>query len=597
MTEIVVLGAGYAGIRAALTLHKRLKNEDVCIRIIDKHNRHTLLTELHEVAGNRVDEESVKIYLKDIFKYTQVKVIQDTITSIDFENQKLISERGHYTYNYLIIGCGSEPAYFNIDGMQEHAYTLWSLEDAKRIHKHVIDMFQAAADEKDPKKRSAYLTFIIGGGGFTGIEMMGELMQWIRILCKEYAISRKEVRLMVIEAMPQILAILDHRLITKAVSYLTKHGVEILTDSPIKSVASDYLQIKDGTIIDTRTLIWTGGIKGNDFITRLGLPVTNRGRIEVNQFTQSMQYKNIFFIGDNAHFVDEDGRVLPALVESAMQTGDAAALNIVRLIKEQPLESCKPKLHGVMVSIGRSYAVADVMGFKSSGIIAVFIKHMVNIHYQFEVAGFEQVIRYLSHQFLHKREDDHFLKEHFIQRSFTFFLVIMRMYLGYMWLIQGMNKLREGWLSKAVIYAERIGPTLPDAIANPSPPADTANEAVKQGLNLIGKYTPLWYAWILENIIASNALLFQTLIVITEIGLGIAFLTGTFTFIAALISIGMNINFIFSTGLYDYWYLVTSIACLGGAGRSFGVDHYLIPWFMRQWRYFIRNRDIKINLK
>ena len=592
MKRIVVLGAGYAGVHAALTLHKKLKNDDISITLIDKNNYHTLLTELHEVAGNRVEEDSVKIALKDIFQYTKVMLVQDNITNIDFEEKIVYSQNKQFKYDYLIIGCGSEPAYFGIEGMEESALSLWSLEDAKIIHDHILDCFDSAAMETNKDIRRGYLTFVVGGGGFTGIEMVGELIQWVNILCKEYNISRDEVRLIVVEAMDRILAVLHQSLIDKAMKYLQRNGVEVLTNSPITKVTKDNLHLKSGDIIQSKTVIWTGGVKVNDFVlhTDLQQAEKGRGRLEVNKFTQSNQYEHVFIVGDNSFFIQDDGKPLPLLVESAIQTGAAAAKNVVRHLKNQPLVECKPKLHGTMVSVGRKYAVSDTMGYRTSGIMAMFIKHMVNIHYQFEVGGFEQIIRYLKHQFIHKRKDDHFLKDHLTTISYTFFLFPMRVYLGYMWLIQGIKKYNSGWLSETILYVERIGGLMPEPGSSASPAADTAVEAVKQGMNLIGKYTPEWYAWIAERIIVPNAMFFQTMIVLTEIGLGVAFLTGTFTFIAALISIVMNINFALSTGLYDYWYFVTSIACLAGAGRAFGVDHYLMPWLMRKWRYIVRNK-------
>ncbi|MFT9496705.1 FAD-dependent oxidoreductase [Anaerosolibacter sp.] len=609
MKRVVVLGAGYAGVDAALTLHKKLKNDDVSISIIDKNNRHTLLTELHEVAGNRVDEESVKIYLDEIFKYTKVNIIQDEITSIDFDGQTLTSDNNTYAYDYLVVGCGSEPAFFGIEGMQENSFTLWSLEDAKKINKHIRTMFQLASKEQNIERRKEYLTLVVGGGGFTGIEMVGELIQWRDVLCKEYNISKNEVRLVVVEAMDKILAVYPQDLIDKAMNYLKTNGVEVMTNSPVTKVTPDRLEIKDGRVVPTNTLIWTGGVKVSSFVEKIGLPPAERGRgrIAVNEYTQSTAYPNVFLIGDNSFFTEEDGKPLPLLVESAIQTGKSAGKNIANLIHHKPLETCKPKLHGTMVSIGRKYAVAETMGMKTSGLMAMFIKHLVNIHYQFEVAGFEQVIRYLKHQFVHKRKDDNMIKKHLTTETFTFWMVIMRMYLGYMWLMQGIHKYNDGWLSKVSIYAQKAAATAADATAaastaaaevttSASQVAEGAAGAVAQGMNLIGQNTPAWYAWICETIIVPNAMFFQTMIVLTEFGLGIAFLTGTFTFIAAIVSIGMNINFLLSTGLYDYWYIVTSIACLGGAGRAFGLDHYIMPWLMKNWRHFVRNKSIKANL-
>jgi len=598
MKRVVVLGAGYAGVQAALTLHKKLKNEDVAISIIDRTDRHTLLTELHEVAGNRVNEESVKIYLKDIFKYTKVEIIKDDVNSIDFEAQVLTSEGNKYPYDYLVLGCGSEPAFFGIEGMEEHSFTLWSLEDAKKINQHIRTMFELASRESNKEKRSEYLTIVVGGGGFTGIEMMGELIQWSEVLCKEYNIPRDEVRLITVEAMGKILPVLDDSLIEKGLNYLKRNKVEVLTNSPIVKVTSNSLEIKDGPTINTNTVIWTGGIKANSVLEKLDLTPAQRGRgrVEVNEYTQSTKHSNVFLAGDNSFFLEDDGKPLPLLVESAMQTGQSAGKNIANLIHGKSLEKCTPKLHGTMVSIGRKYAVADTMGTKTSGWLAMFIKHMVNVHYQFEVAGFEQVIHYLKNQFVHKRKDDGIIKSHLTNQDFNFWMVIMRLYLGYMWIMQGINKYNEGWLSKISIRAERVTAVSGDATSAASDVVETVGEVVAQGMNLIGQNTPAWYAWFVETLVVPNAMFFQTTIVLTEIGLGIAFLTGTFTFIAALVSIGMNINFLLSTGLYDYWYIVASIACLGGAGRSFGVDHYLMPWLMKQWRHIVRNKSLKINL-
>ncbi len=617
MKRVVVLGAGYAGVAAALTLHKKLKKEDVAISIIDKTDRHTLLTELHEVAGNRVGEESVKIYLKDIFKYTKVEIIKDEINNIDFEKQVLTSETNKYDFDYLVVGCGSEPAYFGIDGMEENSLTLWSLEDAKKINRHIRTMFELASRETDKEKRKEYLTIVVGGGGFTGIEMMGELIQWSEVLCKEYNIPRDEVRLISVEAMGKILPVLHDSLIEKGLNYLKKNKIEVLTNSPITKVTPSTLEIKDGTVINTNTVIWTGGIRATTFLEKLDLNAAERGRgrIEVNEYTQSTKHPNVFLAGDNSFFREDDGKPLPLLVESAEQTGHGAAINIVNLIQGKPLKKCTPKLHGTMVSIGRKYALADNMGLKTSGWMAMFIKHLVNCYYQFMVAGFEQVIHYLKNQFVYKRKDDGFIKSHLTRTDFSFWMVIMRMYLGYMWLMQGIHKYQDGWLSNVSIRAERVAAAAGDAtsaasgaVAETTSAASGAvveattaasgavGEAVAQGMNLIGQNTPEWYAWFTETLVVPNAMFFQTMIVLTEFGLGIAFLTGTFTFIAAIVSIGMNINFLLSTGLYDYWYIVTSFACLGGAGRAFGVDHYLMPWLMKQWRNIVRNKSIKINL-
>lgn len=161
----------------------------------------------------------------------------------------------------------------------------------------------------------------------------------------------------------------------------------------------------------------------------------------------------------------------------------------------------------------------------------------------------------------------------------TFLLVILRLYLGYMWLMSGIDKINNDWLKYNMLAGSNADATTGASI-----------------MQLVSEHTPGWYAWIVDTLIIPNAMLFQKLVIITEIGLGLAFITGTFTFLAALVSIAMNINFLLSTGLNDLWFLISSIPMLGGAGRAFGVDHYLMPYLMRQWRHFVRKRKIKINL-
>ena len=175
--------------------------------------------ELHEVAGNRVGEESVKISFDRIFSGKMVNVVQDTIGDIDFKEQTLKGERSTYHYDQLIIGTGAQTADFNIPGVKDHAFYLWSLDDALRIRCHIEQMVKDASREADPQKRAQMLTFVVAGGGFTGVELVGELTEWLPVLCKENGIDfKKEVRLINCEALGNILNMLPEKPRAKAVS-------------------------------------------------------------------------------------------------------------------------------------------------------------------------------------------------------------------------------------------------------------------------------------------------------------------------------------------------------------------------------------------
>ncbi len=582
LKKIVVLGAGYGGIEAALDLHRRTrKRNDISITIIDKNHYHTLLTELHEVAGNRVTPDGLMIDLEKVFEYTSVNVVRDKIKKIDFEKQTLISAENSYDYDYLVLAAGSEPTYFGIPGMKEHAYTLWSMEDALKINSHIRSVFKRASLEKDDEKRRNLLTIVVGGGGFTGIETVGELIQWSDELCSDYGIDRNEVSLVVVEALDKILPNLTDRLIEKATAFLEGKGVKVMTRSPITEVTEDSLALKSGETIYTETLIWTGGVQCNAFAASSGLTTNRRGRIEVNEHMQTRDYPNVYAIGDNCYYQkSEDEMPMPALVESALQSGKCAAHNIIADITGRKKEPMKLNLHGVMVSIGSRYAVAKVTGLPQlSGYLATALKHLVNMHYLFGIGGLRFIIDYIDHQLLHNTRKPSPAMSLIPVNLASLWLVPLRIYLGIMWVMSGMEKVNTGWLENVMM----AGST--DA---------TSSASI---LTLVNSHTPGWYAWIVDNIMIPNAMLFQKMIVVTEIGIGLALIAGLFTFIAAAVAVVMNINFMLSTGLTDYWFFVASIACLGGAGRSFGLDHYVMPYLVRLSKYFWHNKTLALFMR
>jgi len=583
--KVVVLGAGYAGVETAMTLYKKKKkDDDIEIYLIDKNPYHTLLTELHEVAGNRIDEDGIIVPLYDIFRYTGVHIIQDEIKTFDLENKKLGSDRAEYSYDYLVLAAGSSPNYYGIPGMQENSFSLWSFNDAVRIRNHIRDCYMKAFQEKDPAVRQRLLTFVVGGGGFTGVEMIGELGQWVKLLCREYDINRMDVRLYLVEALPDILSNLKKKNRDKTVRYLRNRlHVEVLTNTAITRLDGHILQLGNGKQIQSSTVIWTAGVKACDITQALELPKGKACRIEVNEFT-SANYPGVYAAGDIALFKGGDG-FLPAMVESALQTGKAAAKNILAEIRGKEKEKLEPELHGTMVSVGSYFAVAEIMGVSLNRLFAIIMKYLVNIHYLFGIGGFELVFRYLKHEFLYKRQHKPMLEAFITKKTMSVWLVPLRLFLGYYWFMEGLKKARDGWF-----IIEKLAGRAPDAGATAS-----LTEEGAQGFRIVTERTPGWYEWIAETLILPCPMLFQYLIVIAEIGLGLAFFSGTFTIPAAVVALGLNVNFLLSTGMYPetYWLIPAQIAMFADAGKSFGGDYFLMPYLMRQWRYFTRNRKIK----
>lgn len=609
-TKIVILGAGYAGVHAAKKLSKKYKkNNEVEITLIDKNPYHTLMTELHEVAGGRVPEESVKVDLYRIFNRTKVNVVVDYIENVDSDNNVVKTKQGEYSYDYLIIGVGSEPAFFGVEGVKENGFTLWSLEDALKIKAHIKDRVKEASYERDEQERKKMLTFVVAGSGFTGIEMAGELLEWKTTLARDYRVDESEIRLLVVEAMSTILNMLDRKQADKAEKYMVKHGVEILKDSPIVQVTNESIKLKDGTIIPTETLIWTCGVQANQDLSDMDVEKSRAGRYSANKYMQSQGKENIYVVGDVAYIEEEPGKGNPQIVEAAEQTAVTAAKNIIASIENKEKVEFKSNYHGFMVSIGGRYAVADLMGIKLSGFFAMVMKHLINMVYLFGVNNVHAIYNYLQHEFFAMKERRCIMRGHLSSKGNRLWLVPLRVYIGALWLMEGLKKLiGEGtWdtmFAKAG-EASSIGGYINELVNNVAIGADSwvragnvnmpfewlhdavsgASQAVDGATNMpqpILEHVPKFYEEIMRIFMPTPevAVLFQTMVVIAEIGMGLCLIAGLFTFLASAASAFMTVNFILSAmaGWEILWYTFGSIALMCGAGRTFGLDYYVMPW-------------------
>ncbi|KLE17056.1 FAD-dependent oxidoreductase [Clostridium sp. C8] len=608
--KILVLGAGYGGVHAAKKLAKKYKkNNDVEITLIDKNPFHTLMTELHEVAGGRVHPESVQVELSKIFGKSKVNLVTDLIENVDTDKKVVKTKCGEYSYDYLVIGTGSEPAFFGVPGVKENGFTLWSFEDALKIRKHIQDMFAKASLERDVAKRKEMLTFIVAGSGFTGIEMAGELLEWKTKLSKEHNVDESEVTLKVVEAMGTILNMLDRKQADKAERYMAKHGMEILKNSPITEVAADKIVLKSGKEIKTKTLIWTCGIQANQDAKEYGLETARAGRLQTNEYMQAVGKKDVFVVGDMAYFEEEAGKGTPQIVEAAEQTANTAVKNIIASIENKEMEKFQGKYHGFMVSIGGRYCVANLMGMKLSGFFAMIMKHFVNMYYLWGVNNINAVYNYLQHEFFTMEDRRSVMRGHVSSKANRLWLVPLRLYIGCLWLIEGIKKLLgEGtwdamWKADSIrdfFKAITIGADswtkagnvkmpftwLQDATSGASAATGASNaEAATEWATPIIKEIPGWYASIMQIMMPNPevAVWFQRIVVLMEIGMGLCLIAGLFTFIFSAVSAGMVVNFILCAmaGWDILWYFFGSIALMGGAGRVFGLDYYIMPWITR----------------
>lgn len=629
--RVVIVGAGYAGINAALTLNKKKKKDDLEIILIDKNGYHTLLTELHEVAANRIEEDGIIIPLKRIFDGTDVKLVQDEITAYNFDKKCVSSESNSYSYDYLVLGMGSEPNFFGIPGLEEHALTLWSYEDALRIREHVKDCFIKAAAEKDPAERKRLLTFVVVGAGFTGAEMVGELVYYARDLAREYGIDRKDIDIKQIDVLDKVLPIFGGKLSAKAERKMKKLGIDVMLNTNVCSV--DEASLTTGTDkIPTRTVIWAAGIRAHKAVESFDDIEKIRGRrLAVDKFCQTA-HPGVYAVGDITGYIDESDskkNPYPAMVENALQTGAGAALNILREIRGQEKQKVVVKMHGAMVCVGPFFAVADLMGIKPPSWLSLVMKYIVNMHYLFEIVGFAGCAKYLYDELVFKQQRRHLLEKHWSTRMQAWWLFPLRLFMGIWWLYEGINKVLEGWLtnpslasflglatdatsgatSAAFVYRYddifRINLGIIDWTVGWESRLVQGEEIFKQMFSRLGLFHFGDFElvnWILRNIVLSTdgvSMFFQVLIVIIEIGIGLLFLAGLFNFPASIVSAGLMVMFWTSTGVYQstWWMLFASIALMGGAGRAFGLDYYALPYLNNLWEHTAKNGRFSLKFK
>lgn len=628
--KVLIVGAGYAGIEAALTLNKKKKRDNIEITLIDKNPYHTLLTELHEVAGNRISEEGIRIPLKSIFKYTDVNLVMDEITSFDFENNRVSSEKTTYDYDYLILAMGSSPNFFGIQGLKEHAFTLWSYDDAVNIREHIKKCFIFAAQEKDEAEKKRLLTFVVAGAGFTGVEMIGELGIWVKSLCKEHKINRNDVRLIIVDMLPRILNTLNEKNAAKAHKYLEKKlKVEVITKTKITEATENSL-VYEGGEIETKTIIWAAGIKACDDTEDCDLDrINGQRRVKVDEFCRT-ENKNVYAVGDLGGLTDENGFPYAAMVENAIQTAHGAAENILNDIRGKDQKKVTVKFHGTMVSVGNYFCVSEIMGKSLPVWLSIVMKFMVNIHYLWEITGFRGVSKYLYHEVLERRQRKILIEKHWSTRIQAWWLTPLRLFLGGMWLYEGIVKIADGWLkspklaaflgmasdaasaaTSAGSYVTRIDETgiIKTGILNFFIGTETR---LVEGIDISAQHFSRieffhfgnfnLVPWFLKNVVLANdavAMLFQIMVVILEVLVGLMLIGGAFTFIGSLISFGLMMMFMSSTGIYEksWWMIFASIATMGGAGRAFGLDYYLIPYLNNVWESFWKNKKFRLFFK
>ncbi|MGG1314330.1 NAD(P)/FAD-dependent oxidoreductase [Cohnella laeviribosi] len=384
--KILILGGGYGGLLAALTARQHLSASEAQITLVNRFPTHQIITELHRLAGGTIGEKAVSLPLEKLLKGKSINLVIDTVTEIKPDDKKVLGASGSaYTYDALVVALGSETAFFGIPGLQEHSFVLKSVNDANRIRAHVeaeLDAYKKTGDK-------AHATFVVGGGGLTGVELVGEFADKMPELCRAKGIDFNDISLYVVEAAPSILPVFPPELVQRAVESLSKRGVEFITGVAITERTPTAVSLKDGRTIETHTLVWTGGVQGHPAVANSGLEV-NRGRATVTETLQSTSHPDVFLAGDCAVvFPAGSERPYPPTAQLAWQMGELVGYNLSAYFKGGKMEAFEPVFSGTLGSLGRKDAIGTIGAnqIRLKGLPATLMKEASNIRYLSHING------------------------------------------------------------------------------------------------------------------------------------------------------------------------------------------------------------------
>ena len=377
MPRVVIVGGGFGGLYAA----RAFRREPVQVTVVDRRNHHVFQPLLYQVAMAALSPGDIASPIRWILRRQKnVEVLLAEAVGVDREGNRLLLADGVIDYDFLIIATGATHAYFGHDEWRRVAPGLKTLEDALEIRRRVLLAFEHAERESDPQKRSALLTFVVIGGGPTGVEMAGALAEISRhSLARDFRhFDPGSAKVLLLEGGPSILSAFPEDLRAAALHDLKRLGVEVRTNSIVTGV-SPGLVTAGSTTIASATVLWAAGVSASPLGAALGAPLDRAGRVQIQPDLRIPGSENVFVIGDLASLAGADGRPLPGVAQVAIQMGRHAVANILRALEHQPLRPFRYRDLGNLATIGRASAVADFGWFHMKGWLAWLVWLFVHI--------------------------------------------------------------------------------------------------------------------------------------------------------------------------------------------------------------------------
>lgn len=365
--RVLILGAGAAGIGAALELEKASAGApELEVTLVDRRNYHHPLPFIWQVVSGSVEPGHISFPLHALLRRRgtegPVKFRQSQVQGIDVEKKVVSTDTGKLKWDYLVIALGSTTNFFGMADVEENSLSFKSLRDAVNIHNHILENYEAALRERNEQRQRELLTFVVVGGGPSGIELAAAIQDFVRkALIRDYPSLMSQPRVLLVEAQDALLSGMKAKMSELAISRLRSRGIEVLLKTRISKAWSAGVQTADGQTIPTRTVIWVAGVKPVAVVESLPFNKAKGGRIMVNQYLEVPESPGVYVLGDCAYLLQENGSVpYPPTQQVAMRQGPACARNIVRTMRGEEQRPFRYKFKGQVIYMGRNVVVAQL---------------------------------------------------------------------------------------------------------------------------------------------------------------------------------------------------------------------------------------------
>src|SRR5262245_49089570 len=363
--RVLILGGGFAGVGAA----QKLKDADVDVVLVDRHDYHTFQPMLYQLATGLVETTTVGHSLRDLLEEQENTTIhQATAAAVDLDARQVrFDELEPIAYDYLVFGLGAQVTFFGTEGAAEHAFPMYTLPHAVRLKDHLLERWEAA--DRDPGLiDDGALNVVVVGGGPTGVETAGAIAELYRAaFAKDYPnVSEEQARVTLVEAGPDLFSMFKPKIRAYTAKALAERTVDVMTGAMVASVSPTRVRLKSGEELKAHTLVWGAGLQGNPLVQTLGIELQRGNRVAVGPELTLPDRPDVYVVGDSAAITDaKTEQVLPQLGSVALQSGEHAGETIARRIAGKPTKPFKYRDKGTMATIGRHAAVVQVLGGKA----------------------------------------------------------------------------------------------------------------------------------------------------------------------------------------------------------------------------------------